>query len=646
MLACFRVVEGRLPLHAGHDHSADTGVASAIASAVPAAPAFKQLGTGIEVLKGASGADTFSLGAKGLIYYLDPSGGSAKDGSYALIQNFDKGDKIQLVCDEMGDYSVLVCDMGDTAGICSCIYYNSNDQSGGHVDLIACVTGPDALKLDLIDASTFIWDITPAAIDAVGGIANDILIGGDAADELIGRGGSDVIIGAMGADRLIGVDPQGVNPGRGEVDVLIGATGADSFVLGSKGKVFYLDPLGQSARSYAAIQDFEKGDQIALVCDEMGEYSLLSCTIGTSAATCIYYERDGVPGVGITDELIAMVQGPDALKLDLMDASTFIWDITPAAIDAVGGIANDILIGGDSADELIGRGGSDVIIGAMGADRLIGVDPQAVNPGRGEVDVLIGAPGADTFVLAGNASLYYQDPVGQGSKGYAAIQDFEKGDKIQLLGGKSDYVLQNCLIGVSSATCIYFNRDGSPGVGASDDLIATVQGPEALALNLGDTATFLWSQSGIAASLLSDYVDFNRFRDPITGIHSYSTAGAEATRLRSSGWQDEGLAWGLFSALGGEVGGLAEVHRLFNPLSNDHLLTLNDAEVSSAQKAGYIYEGVIGRAMQPPVGVSALTSVMRFSKEATGEHFYTASTGEAAGLAALGFRAEGVAWAV
>jgi hypothetical protein len=282
----------------------------------------------------------------------------------------------------------------------------------------------------------------------------------------------------------------------------------------------------------------------------------------------------------------------------------------------------------------------------MGADRLIGVDPQAVNPGRGEVDVLIGAPGADTFVLAGNASLYYLDPVGQSSKGYAAIQDFEKGDKIQLLGGKSDYVLQNCLIGVSSATCIYFNRDGSPGVGASDDLIATVQGPEALALNLGDTATFLWSQSGIAASLLSDYVDFNRFRDPITGIHSYSTAGAEATRLRSSGWQDEGLAWGLFSALGGEVGGLAEVHRLFNPLSNDHLLTLNDAEVSSAQKAGYIYEGVIGRAMQPPAGVSALTSVMRFSKEATGEHFYTASTGEAAGLAALGFRAEGVAWAV
>jgi len=642
-----------MPLHAGHDHSADTGATSAVpagttsvTSAVPAAPAFKQLGTGIEVLKGASGADTFSLGAKGLIYYLDPSGASAKDGSYALIQNFEKGDKIQLVCDEMGDYSVLACDMGDTAGICSCIYYNSNDQSGGHIDLIACVTGPDALKLDLIDASTFIWEITPAAIDAVGGIANDILIGGDAADELIGRGGSDVIIGAMGADRLIGVDPQGVNPGRGEVDVLIGAPGADSFVLGSKGKVFYLDPLGQSARSYAAIQDFEKGDQIVLVCDEMGDYSLQSCIVGTSDATCIYYERDGVPGVGITDELIAIVQGPDALKLNLMDASTFIWDINPASVDAIGGTANDILIGGDAADELIGRGGSDVIIGAMGADRLIGVDPQSVNPGRGEIDVLIGAPGTDTFVLGGNSSLYYLDPVGQSSRSYAAIQDYEKGDKIQLIGNKSDYVLQNCLIGVSSATCIYYNRDGSPDVGASDDLIATVQGPEALTLDLNDNSSFVWIQGNGVSSLLSDYVNFNRFRDPITGIHSYSTAGSESMRLRSSGWQDEGLAWGLFSASGGEVGDLAEVHRLFNPLSDDHLLTLNDAEVSSAQKAGYIYEGVIGRAFQSTAGVSALTSVMRFSKDATGEHFYTASASEAAGLGALGFRSEGIAWAI
>ena len=645
VLACFRVVEGRVPQHEGHDLGANASAASGSGSVSPAAAAIQQSGKGIELLKGSAGVETFSLGANGLIYYLDPSGSSAKDGSYAIIQNFEKGDKIQLVCDEMGDYSLLACDTGETAGICTCIYYNSDDQAGGHVDLIACVTGPDALKLDLLDASAFIWDITPAAIDAKGGSANDILIGTDATDELIGNGGSDVIIGAMGADRLIGVDPQVLNPGRGEVDVLIGAPGADSFVLGGKGKVYYLDPLGQSSRSYAAIQDFEKGDQIVLACDEMGDYSLQSCTIGLSAATCIYYERDGVPGVGLTDELIATVQGPDALKLDLMDASTFVWDITPASIDATGGSTNDILIGGDAADELVGRGGSDVIIGAMGADRLVGVDPQALNPGRGEVDVLIGAPGADTFVLGGNSLIYYLDPQGQSSRSYAAIQDFEKGDKIVLLGSNSNYALQNCLIGVSSATCIYYNRDGLPGVGLTDDLVATVQGLDAQTLNLGDASVFTWQQTDILQPLLSDYIGFNRFHDAITGSHTYSAVASEAAGLRNSGWLDEGNAWSLLPAVGGEIGGLAEVHRLFNSLSNDHLLTLNDAEAAYAQRNGYVYEGVIGRALQPQSGVSELGNVQRYYKASTGEHIYTAISSEANALAALGFTSEGAVWA-
>ncbi|NBS62020.1 MAG: hypothetical protein EBT26_08305 [Microbacteriaceae bacterium] len=301
--------------------------------------------------------------------------------------------------------------------------------------------------------------------------------------------------GSQGEDRFVGVDPASSFPGRGEVDVLIGLPGADTFVLGGLGKVYYVDPLGQSARSYAAIQDFEKGDKIVLVCDEMGEYTLQNCTVGLSEATCIYYDRDGIAGVGLTDELIAIVQGPDALKLDLMDASTFIWDISPAAVDAKGGSANDILIGGDAADELIGRGGSDVIIGAMGADRLVGVDPLSVNPGRGEIDVLIGGPGSDVFVLADNKIRYYLDPTGKSASGYAAIQDFESGDKIALLGNKLDYVLQDCLVGLSPATCIYYNRDGLAGVGPTDDLVATVQGPNALNLNLDDVNTFVWSQT-------------------------------------------------------------------------------------------------------------------------------------------------------
>ncbi|NBP33756.1 MAG: hypothetical protein EBV08_10875, partial [Synechococcaceae bacterium WB6_1B_055] len=330
--------------------------------------------------------------------------------------------------------------MGETAGICSCIYYNNDDQTGAHIDLIACVTGPDALSLDLMDASTFIWDINPTAIDSIGAATNDILFLSSTSAPF-GGAGSDVLHGSQGEDRFVGVDPASSFPGRGEVDVFIGLAGADTFVLGGLGKVYYVDPLGQSARSYAAIQDFEKGDKIVLVCDEMGQYTLQNCTVGLSEARCIYYDRDGIAGVGLTDELIAIVQGPDALKLDLMDASTFIWDIPGSAIDATGSATNDVLIGTDAEDKLIGRGGSDVIIGAMGADRLVGVDPLSVNPGRGEIDVLIGGPGSDVFVLADNKIRYYLDPIGKSASGYAAIQDFELGDKIALFGNKLDYVL-------------------------------------------------------------------------------------------------------------------------------------------------------------------------------------------------------------
>jgi Ca2+-binding RTX toxin-like protein len=494
MLALFRAVEGVAFEHAGHDHGA-AGGSSGSGTPAPGAPtSATQAGSGQEVIAGTAAADIFKLGNAGLVYYKDAYGAAGKDGNYALIKDFKIGDKISLVCDEMGEYSILACDMGESIGVCSCIYYNNDDQTGAHIDLIACVTGPDALRLDLMDASTFVWDITPSAIDSAGAATNDILFLSSTSAP-VGAAGSDVLHGSQGEDRFVGVDPDSSFPGRGEVDVLIGLPGADTFVLGGLGKVYYVDPLGQSARSYAAIQDFEKGDKIVLACDEMGEYSLQNCTVGLSEATCIYYDRDGIAGVGLTDELIAMVQGPDALKLDLMDASTFIWDISSAAVDATGGSANDILIGGDAADELIGRGGSDVIIGAMGADRLMGVDPLSVNPGRGEIDVLIGGPGSDVFVLADNKIRYYLDPTGKSASGYAAIQDFESGDKIALLGNKLDYVLQNCLVGLSPATCIYYNRDALAGVGPSDDLVATVQGPNALNLNLDNVNTFVWSQA-------------------------------------------------------------------------------------------------------------------------------------------------------
>ena len=538
MLALFRAVEGVAFEHAGHDHGA-AGGSSGSGAPVPGAPATgAQTGSGVEVIAGTAAADVFKLGNAGLVYYKDAYGAAGKYGNYALIKDFKKGDKISLVCDEMGEYSILACDMGETIGICSCIYYNNDDQTGAHIDLIACITGPDALKLDLMDASTFIWDIKPSAIDSAGAATNDILFLSSTSAPF-GAAGSDVLHGSQGEDRFVGVDPDSSFPGRGEVDVLIGLPGADTFVLGGLGKVYYVDPLGQSARSYAAIQDFEKGDKIVLVCDEMGEYSLQNCSVGLSKATCIYYDRDGIAGVGLTDELIAMVQGPDALRLDLMDASTFIWDIPGSAIDATGSATNDILIGTDAADKLIGKAGGDVIIGAMGNDQLIGVNQSDPIPGRGEVDVLIGAPGADTFVLGAAGLTYYLDPIGLSSNSYAAIQDFENGDKISLTGNKAEYVLLDRLIGVSPATCIYFNRDGAPGVGAQDDLIAAVQGPASQNLDLNSNS-FIW-YSRVASTINDVSIETLPAAPSFSGKQAGLNIGRKAINFNLTLPQDSGV---------------------------------------------------------------------------------------------------------
>ena len=133
--------------------------------------------------------------------------------------------------------------------------------------------------------------------------------------------------------------------------------------------------------------------------------------------------------------------------------------------------------------------------------------------------------------------------------------------------------------------------------------------------------------------------------DPITGLHHFTSDTKEASSLTNKGWKLEGLAWNLIPSAGGESGGLIEVHRLYNPNNKDHLLTLNDAEVTSAQKQGYLYEGVAGRALSiPSSGSSVFTVVQRFLKPSSGEHFYTASSAEAATLPGLGFVSEGPAW--
>jgi hypothetical protein len=62
---------------------------------------------------------------------------------------------------------------------------------------------------------------------------------------------------------------------------LIGVEGNKTFVLGSGSKVFCLNAPGKSAKSYAAIEDFQNGDKIQLS-DAASDYTLRLCTVGYS----------------------------------------------------------------------------------------------------------------------------------------------------------------------------------------------------------------------------------------------------------------------------------------------------------------------------------------------------------------------------
>ena len=163
----------------------------------------------------------------------------------------------------------------------------------------------------------------------VGTRFNDILIGVKAADVVIGLGGSDVLRGLCGNDTLIVFNAADKKPGLSEVDALYGGIGADTFVLGGlKGGVYYLDEgnKGGGKKSYAGIQDFEDGDRITLRCYEMGEYELdKKYRVGNVIATAIYYNKDGQAGIGPGDDLVAVVQGPGAAALDLMNNKQFNW---------------------------------------------------------------------------------------------------------------------------------------------------------------------------------------------------------------------------------------------------------------------------------------------------------------------------------
>ena len=163
--------------------------------------------------------------------------------------------------------------------------------------------------------------------EILSGLAGDDTLEGKAkSDRLVGGVGNDILIGGKGADRLVGVDPLSSQPGIGDIDEFTGSQGNDLFVLGqisSEGtpSIFYDDGDAATAglEDYAAIADFQAGeDKIELV-GEARDYSLGASPAGFNPGTFIFADS------GEVSELIAFVADVSSNTLSLEDSSQFIF---------------------------------------------------------------------------------------------------------------------------------------------------------------------------------------------------------------------------------------------------------------------------------------------------------------------------------
>ncbi|MEB3304576.1 MAG: 5'-nucleotidase C-terminal domain-containing protein, partial [Cyanobacteriota bacterium] len=130
--------------------------------------------------------------------------------------------------------------------------------------------------------------------------------------------------------------------------------------------------------------------------------------------------------------------------------------------------------------------GSDTITGSGAAETLSGVPTGSTLRGQGSLDRLTGGGGDDLFVLGDATGRFYDDGTpGLGSADLALVTDFNAGDRIQLHGLATDYLL------------ISGRYSGVAGVridalSPTPEAIGFVQGATLASLNLANASQFLF----------------------------------------------------------------------------------------------------------------------------------------------------------
>ena len=202
------------------------------------------------------------------------------------------------------------------------------------------------------------------------------------------------------------------------------------------------------------------------------------------------YKVDNI-GDKITEEASA---GNDTVETSIDFSIASLADIENITLIGTGKTG----IGNDSANKLIGDAANNNLNGGAGQDTLIGLSSTDSTLGRATVDTLTGGTQNDLFVLGDSRGFFYSDgsTASSGRNDYARITDFSNGDRIQLKGKASDYLLKTS-DSVSGLKGIgLYRNDGvgsgaAPGLDNRDEFIALIQVRSGTSiLNLNNNSQF------------------------------------------------------------------------------------------------------------------------------------------------------------
>ncbi len=124
-----------------------------------------------------------------------------------------------------------------------------------------------------------------------------------------------------------------------------------------------------------------------------------------------------------------------------------------------------------------------------------------------------------------------------------------------------------------------------------------------------------------------------RHYNPNRGAHFFTTDLNESNRIRTQGWNYEGIAWDVSSSTTSKP-----VYRHYNPSRGRHFFTTSLTESNAIRNQGWNYEGIAWYASSTTTPIP----IYRHYSPSRGAHFYTKDLNESNTIRSQGWNYEGI----